>query len=66
MINKFVLKKTITVIKKSITGADGYIISIPDETDTTNKLLHQPHIPLSGNDACWQIKWSQECQLKMK
>ena len=48
-----VKESDVTVLKKSITGADGYIVSIPKhETDTLlDKLLHQPNIYLSGIDA---------------
>lgn len=42
-----------TLIKKSITGAEGYIVRIPKtQTDSLiDKLLHQPNIYLSGSDA---------------
>jgi len=43
----------VTLVKKSITGAEGYIVRLPKSKTNTllNKLLHQPNIYLSGSDA---------------
>ena len=51
--NLCIKQDNFTIVRKSITGADGYIISIPKtKTDSLiSKLLHQPNIYLSGNDA---------------
>ena len=43
----------VTLVKKSITGAEGYLVRLPkSKTDTLlKKMLHQPNIYLSGSDA---------------
>lgn len=52
-INKCVKQKNITILNKNITGTEGFVVSIP-KTETNilfDKLLHQPNIYMSGDDA---------------
>lgn len=51
--SEFIVQNDVTVMRKSITGADGFLVSIPkDKTDELfDKLLHQPNIYMTGGDA---------------